>query len=117
MRKNVHSIKIKENPKALQYIDPKLKTVSFLLSAIKINAKALEYIDIYKDDATINGLTLDINLEERTVELFAENIINAGKAFLSNPMEKPFIPSWKRIEYASPGFIKKLRQAVYDDNQ
>ena len=42
--------------------------------------KALEYIDIYKDDATINGLTLDINLEERTVELFAENIINAGKS-------------------------------------
>ena len=79
--------------------------------------KALEYIDIYKDDASINGLTLDVNLEERTVELFAENIINAGKAFLSNPMEKPFIPSWKRIEYASPGFIKKLRQAVYDDNK
>ncbi len=31
-------------------------------------------------------------------------------------MEKPFIPSWQRIEYASPGFIKKLRQAVTEDN-
>ena len=78
--------------------------------------KALEYIDIYKDDAKINGLTLDINLEEKTVELFAENIIVAGKSFLSQPMEKPFIPSWQRIEYASPGFIKKLRQAVSEDN-
>ena len=44
---------------------------------------------------------------ERVVELFAENIISAGKSFLSQPMEKPFIPSWQRIEYASPGFIKK----------
>ena len=79
--------------------------------------KALEYIDIYKDDAKINGLLLDLNLEEKTVELFAENIINAGKIFLSKPMEKPFIPSWKRIEYASPGFTKKLRQAVYEDNK
>ena len=78
--------------------------------------KALEYIDIYKDDAKINGLTLDINLEEKTVELFAENIILAGKSFLSQPMEKPFIPSWQRIEYASPGFTKKLRQAVSADN-
>ena len=78
--------------------------------------KALEYIDIYKDDAKINGLSLDINLEEKTVELFAENIISAGKSFLTQPMEKPFIPSWQRIEYASPGFIKKLRQAVTEDN-
>ena len=45
--------------------------------------KALEYIDIYKDDAKINGLNLDINLEEKTVELFAENIILAGKSFIS----------------------------------
>ena len=79
--------------------------------------KALEYIDIYKDDAKINGLSLDVNLEEKTVELFAENIILAGKNFLSQPMEKPFIPSWQRIEYASPGFTKKLRKAVSDDNE
>ena len=79
--------------------------------------KALEYIDIYKDDATINGLSLDINLEEKTVELFAENIINAGKDFLSKPMEQPFIPSWQRIEFASPGFIKRLRIAVHKDNK
>ena len=62
-------------------------------------------------------LTLDINLEEKIVELFAENIIIAGKSFLSQPMEKPFIPSWQRIEYASPGFTKKLRKAVSEDNE
>ena len=48
----------------------------------KATEKALEYIDIYKDDARINGLTLDVNLEEKTVELFAENIILAGKVFI-----------------------------------
>ena len=79
--------------------------------------KALEYIDIYKNDAKMNGLNLDINLEEKTVEIFAENIIKAGKVFLSQPMEKPFIPSWQRVEYAAPGFLTKLRRAVVEDNQ
>ena len=79
--------------------------------------RALDYIDIYKNDAKINGLSLDLNLEEKTVELFAENIIKAGKLFLSQPMEKPFIPSWQRVEYASPGFLTKLRRAVVEDNQ
>ena len=79
--------------------------------------RALEYIDIYKNDAKMNGLNLDINLEEKTVEIFAENIIKAGKSFLSQPMEKPFIPSWQRVEYASPGFLTKLRRAVVEDNK
>ena len=79
--------------------------------------RALEYIDIYKNDAKMNGLNLDINLEEKTVEMFAENIIKAGKSFLSQPMEKPFIPSWQRVEYASPGFLTKLRRAVVEDNK
>ncbi len=79
--------------------------------------RALEYIDIYKNDAKINGLSLDLNLEEKTVEIFAENIIKAGKSFLTQPMEKPFIPTWQRVEYASPGFLTKLRRAVVEDNQ
>ena len=32
-------------------------------------------------------------------------------------MEKPFIPSWQRVEYAAPGFLTKLRRAVVEDNQ
>ena len=47
----------------------------------------------------------------------AENIIKAGKSFLSQPMEKPFIPSWQRVEYAAPGFLTKLRRAVVEDNK
>ena len=65
----------------------------------------------------MNGLNLDLNLEEKIVEVFAENIIKAGKVFLSQPMEKPFIPSWQRVEYAAPGFLTKLRRAVVEDNQ
>ena len=49
--------------------------------------------------------------------MFAENIIKAGKSFLSQPMEKPFIPSWQRVEYASPGFLTKLRRSVVEDKQ
>ena len=52
----------------------------------------------------MNGLNLDLNLEEKIVEIFAENIIKAGKSFLSQPMEKPFIPSWQRVEYAAQAF-------------
>ena len=79
--------------------------------------KALEYIDIYKNEAVFNGLTLDLNEEEKTVEMFAENIIKAGKNFLDQPMDTPFIPSWQRVEHASPGFINKLRKAVIQDNE
>ncbi len=79
--------------------------------------KALEFIDIYKDEASFNGLSLDLNEEEKTVELFAENIIKAGKYFLEQPMDTPFIPSWQRVEHASPGFINKLRKAVIQDNE
>ena len=79
--------------------------------------KALEYIDIYKNEAVFNGLTLDLNEEEKTVEMFAENIIKAGKSFLDQPMDTPFIPSWQRVEHASPGFINKLRKAVIQDNE
>ena len=65
----------------------------------------------------MNSLANQLNLEEKTVEIFAENIIKAGKSFLSQPMEKPFIPSWQRVEYASPGFLTKLRRSVVEDNK
>ena len=51
----------------------------------------------YQNDSEINGLEYDIDLEERAVELFAENIMYAGKIFSQRPMETPFIPSWSRV--------------------
>ncbi|MFT6529324.1 MAG: glucosyl-3-phosphoglycerate synthase [Psychrosphaera sp.] len=73
---------------------------------------ALDYIETYRNDAMINGLTLDIHTEEKSVEMFAKNIIEAGDNFLANPMETPFIPSWNRVISAMPEVLTELKQAV-----
>lgn len=76
---------------------------------------ALDFVETYRNDAIINGLNFDIHKEEQTVELFASNLVKAGQAFLENPMETPFIPSWNRITSAEPGFLQRLEQAVEAD--
>ncbi|MFV8781935.1 glycosyl transferase [Microbulbifer sp. SA54] len=76
---------------------------------------ALDFVETYRNDAIINGLNFDIHKEEQTVELFASNLVKAGQAFLENPMETPFIPSWNRITSAEPGFLQQLKHAVEAD--
>lgn len=78
---------------------------------------ALDFIDAYRSDSLINGLDLDIHEEERSVELFANNIMQAGKYFLDNPMETPFIPSWNRVVSAIPDILPRLHDAVELDNK
>ena len=63
----------------------------------------------------MNGLNFDIHSEEKAVELFAENILNAGLHFLDNPMETPFIPSWTRVSSAVPEIKEEFLKAVADD--
>ncbi|WP_430462037.1 glycosyl transferase [Thalassolituus sp. LLYu03] len=77
---------------------------------------ALDFIETYYNDARMNGLTLDRHAEEKAVELFAENIMNAGEHFLANPMETPFIPSWNRVISAVPDILDRLYEAVEEDN-
>ncbi|MEE3214114.1 MAG: glycosyl transferase [Pseudomonadota bacterium] len=77
---------------------------------------ALDLIESYDHDATMNGLSLDRHAEEQAVELFAANLIEAGNAFLDNPREKPFIPSWNRVRAALPDLPQRLYQAVEADN-
>jgi len=78
---------------------------------------ALDFIDTFHKDALMNGLSLDIHEEEKSVELFANNIMVAGKQFLDNPMETPFIPSWNRVVSAIPDILPRLLEAVEQDNQ
>jgi len=78
---------------------------------------ALDLVENYHNDGILNGLTLDIHREEMTVELFAENIMKAGKHFLENPMETPFIPSWNRIHSAMPDITERLLDAVEQDER
>ena len=77
---------------------------------------ALDFIETYYNDAVMNGLTVDRHEEEVAVELFAENILVAGKSFLENPMETPFIPSWNRVISAVPDILDRLYDAVEEDN-
>ena len=78
---------------------------------------ALDLIDIYRSDAMMNGLKFDSHTEEQAVELFAMNIMKAGEAFILNPMDTPFIPTWSRVKSAIPDFLGRLEKVVNDDNK
>jgi glucosyl-3-phosphoglycerate synthase len=77
----------------------------------------LDFVETYNNDALMNGLTLDVHQEEKAVELFAENIMKAGEIFLDRPMERPFIPSWNRVESAIPDIHEQIIAAVEADNK
>ncbi|MCL4104473.1 UNVERIFIED_CONTAM: hypothetical protein GTU68_047435 [Idotea baltica] len=76
---------------------------------------ALDLVETYRNDALMNGLSLDIHKEEKAIELFAENIMKAGRDFLDRPMETPFIPSWNRVASAMPDIFEKMANAVESD--
>jgi len=64
----------------------------------------------------MNGLQFDINGEEEAIELFAENIMEAGRHFLEKPMDAPFIPTWNRVVSAIPDIFDQLVDAVEADH-
>ncbi len=78
---------------------------------------ALDFVETYYNDARMNGLKFDIHNEEKAVELFARNILQAGQSFLENPMEKPFVPSWNRVTSAIPYVLESIYDAVDQDMQ
>ena len=59
---------------------------------------------------------IEANICAKAVELFAQNIMKAGEAFLDRPMERPFIPSWNRVISAVPDILTQLRDAVEADH-
>ena len=80
---------------------------------------ALDLVDSYHSDAAINGLNYDMHTEGHAIEVFAENIMQAGNDFL-NPelsMETPFMPSWKRVISAVPDVMNMLLEAVAADRE
>ena len=78
---------------------------------------ALDLVDHYQNDATLNGLEFGRHEEETAVEVFSQAIMEAGAAFLSNPMETPFIANWSRVESAFTKALDQLYDAVESDNQ
>ncbi len=78
---------------------------------------ALDFVETYRNDAIMNGLSVDIHKEEESVEMFAKNIMDAGQMFLENPMETPFISSWNRVRSAMPDVLERLYHAVEEDSR
>lgn len=76
---------------------------------------ALDFVETYRNDALMNGLNFDIHKEEKAVEMFARNIVDAGAIFLERPMETPFTPSWNRVVSAVPDIFARLEAAVEAD--
>jgi len=76
---------------------------------------ALDLLEAYYNDAQMNGLTIDRHAEERSIELFAENIMRAGQFFLADPHETPLIPTWNRVHAADPDFLRDTQSAVAAD--
>ncbi|BFM07988.1 glycosyl transferase [Halioxenophilus aromaticivorans] len=78
---------------------------------------ALDFVETYHNDAIMNGLTHDIHAEEQSVEMFSENIMEAGRIFLESPRITPFIPSWNRVVSAMPDVFERLQEAVEADHK
>jgi len=78
---------------------------------------ALDQLESYAFDAEMNGLKIDLHSEEQVIELFAQNILDAGKAFIDSPSEVPFMPNWNRVVSACPDILESIYEAVELDNQ
>lgn len=78
---------------------------------------ALDIVEAYYSDASLNGLVLDRHSEEKAIEIFSQNVVQAGEDFLKFPMESNVIPSWKRINSAIPGYMDRLYEIVEEDNK
>ena len=78
---------------------------------------ALDLLEAHYNDAKMNGLSIDRHTEERSIELFANNIVRAGQIFLDNPHETPFIPTWNRVHSADPTFISDMNAAARADEK
>ena len=78
---------------------------------------ALDLVEIYHNDARMNGLTTDRHREEQAVELFAANLVEAGSIFLDNPNATPFLPSWNRVQSALPELLAEMQAAVQADRE
>ncbi|MDX1667926.1 MAG: hypothetical protein R3194_00780 [Limnobacter sp.] len=73
---------------------------------------ALDLIEQYRADALFNGLDINRDEEEKTVETMSEVIMSAGAYYLEKPLESPFIPSWQRVKSAMPDIFDQLLDAV-----
>ena len=78
---------------------------------------ALDLLEIFHNDAKINGLDVNINEEEIAIEMFSNNIITAGQQFLDNPNQNPLITNWNRVQTAVPDIKNTFLDIVEFDSK
>ena len=78
---------------------------------------ALDLIETYRNDAIMNGLSFDIHQEEEAVELFAQNILEAGDQFFERSSQALFSPTYNRLFSVMPNIFDELVKAVEADHQ
>lgn len=94
-----------------------LTSDSFRVLKATYYRNALDMMEIYSHEAAMNGLKFDQHAEEAAVEMFTQSILEAGQSFIERPNEKPFIPSWSRVQSAFPDIMQRIYQAVEEDNK
>ncbi|BES84949.1 glycosyl transferase [Pectobacterium araliae] len=94
-----------------------ITTDSFRVLRATYYRTALDMIDAFEHDARMNGLSFDRHKEESAVELFSDVITFSGHAYSDSPGDKPFVPSWNRVQSAFPDILDRLYAAVEADNQ
>lgn len=94
-----------------------LTSDSFRVLKATYYRNALDILEFYHHDAIMNGLKFDQHSEEAAVELFMQCILDAGQAFIERPNDKPFIPSWSRVQSAFPDIMQRIYDAVEEDNK
>ncbi|MBS55585.1 MAG: glycosyl transferase, partial [Gammaproteobacteria bacterium] len=77
---------------------------------------ALDLLEIFHNDAKLNGLDLNMHEEEIAIEMFSNNIISAGQQFLDNPNQNPLITNWNRVQTAVPGIKQEFLETVESDS-
>ncbi len=73
-------------------------------------------IEKYNALAMFNGLAYDRHEEIVNTEIFVEALMQGVDEFMKDPIGVPMLPGWVRIRAALPGFQKKFKQAIEEDN-
>ena len=78
---------------------------------------AQDAIRQYHADALLNSLSYDRHTEEKTIEGFAQLVIEAGEDYHHDPAGAAAMPTWTRVVTAIPEFPAKLREAAAADRE
>ncbi|MEW6067630.1 MAG: glycosyl transferase [Nitrospirota bacterium] len=78
---------------------------------------AQDMLKRYEDDAAVNGLIFDRHEESLAVETFTNAIKKASEIITEDPLGVPLIASWDRVTSAIPDILKKIKEAVDEDNK